>query len=65
MRKLESLLLRIIVFSIIINSNPQTLTAQTSVTRISWPENVFLPELELKWEYVDVKFNGAIDVICP
>lgn len=65
MRKLESLLLRILVFSILINSYPQSLTAQNSITRISWQENVFLPNLELKWQYVDVRFNGGIDVVCP
>ncbi len=65
MSKLDSLLLRLIIFSILINSPPQFLTAQTSITKISWQENVFFPNLELKWQYVDVKFNGDIDVVCP
>ena len=65
MRKFRSNILTLILFGFLINSIPNFTTAQSSLIKNSWQENFFFTDQQFQWEYQDVRFNGAIEVVCP
>ncbi|OLS18395.1 MAG: hypothetical protein HeimC2_44500 [Candidatus Heimdallarchaeota archaeon LC_2] len=65
MRKFRSKFLTLILFGFLINSIPNFTIAQSSLIKNSWQENFFFTNQQFQWQYQDVSFNGAIEIVCP